>query len=103
MPRTSSIVKKTSSPLVDDELVEVHQIRVPHVGERPELLLEEVEGRRVEAEQLLQRDELAALAIEGLVDDAHAALAEAPDHLVASGALPIRRLGDRRLAHLLAV
>ena len=46
------------------------------VGERAELVLEAAERGGVEVAQRLERDDLVPLAIERLVDDAHAAGAE---------------------------
>ena len=50
------------------------------VGERAELPLEAVEGVGLGVQEGLEGDDLVALAVVGLVDDAHAAGAEAtPD------------------------
>src|ERR1019366_4031352 len=65
------------------QIVEVHEVRMPDVGERPELALERVERRRAEVRQALERHEVPALAIERLVDDAHPSPAEASNDLVA--------------------
>ena len=84
--------------LGDDELVQVHEVRVVHVGQRAKLLLEEVERRRIEARQRLESDELAAFAVERFVDDAHSALAEAPPYFVSGRTLPVR-LANRPASH----
>ena len=84
--------------LRDDELVEAHEVRVMNVGERPKLLLEPKEGRRGEAEQTLQGDDLTPLAIERFVDDAHAAFADPTYDVEALVAAPLGhapRLGRR--------
>jgi hypothetical protein len=49
-----------------------------HVGERAELVFQAHDRRGVGAEQFLESDDLVAVAIEGLVDDAHAAGTNAP-------------------------
>jgi hypothetical protein len=77
--------------IVRDELVQVHEVRVEDVREGPELLLESIEVARVEVHERLQGDALLPLAIEHLVDDAHAALPEAAQDLVAGGPLPVCR------------
>ena len=86
-----------------DELVELNEVRVAHVGERPELLLEPVERRRVEARQRLQRDGAAALAVDRLVDDAHPAVAERARDSVARRARPLGVCAGRKLAHGLSL
>ncbi len=60
------------------------------VRERAELGLEAREVGRVHAEERLQRDVLLAIAIEGLVDGAHAAGAEVGDDAEALGPLEIQ-------------
>ena len=62
-------------PLVtlDDELIETHQVRVGHVGEHAEFLLEARDRVGTGVEQRLQRYQLPALPVEGGKDDAHAA------------------------------
>ncbi len=72
----------------DDELVEVHEVRVMNVGQGAKLLLEAVERGGAEIEQRLQGHELLALAIERFVDGPHAALADAPQYFVAARAPP---------------
>ena len=68
--------------------MQVNEVRVKDVRERPKLLLESIEVARVEVHQGLERDPLLSLAIEYLVDDAHTALAEAAQDFVAGGSLP---------------
>ena len=75
--------------LGDDELVEVHEVRVMNVGEGPELLLEPIERGGAESKQRLEGDALAPIAVERLVDGAHATGPDAADDLVPSGALPL--------------
>jgi hypothetical protein len=55
--------------VVCDEFVEADQIRVTDVGEPPKFLLEEVERRGIEVQQRLERNPLAALPVEGLVNN----------------------------------
>jgi hypothetical protein len=73
-------------PVVAVELAEAHQIRVLHVGERAELVLEPVERVGAEVLQRLERDYRAGLAIVGLVHDAHSAVPQ-----------PAAQLESRRL------
>ncbi len=73
----------------DDELEEVHQVRVVNVGESSKLLFESIERSRTETKERLQRNALPAIAIEGLVDRAHTARADETDDLVSSGAFPL--------------
>ena len=93
-PATSSIVKKSLVAL-GDELVERDEVRVRDVGERAELALEADDGAAVDVAQGLERDHLVALAIERLVDDAHAAGAEAALHGEAAAA-EVERAGRGR-------
>ena len=65
------------------ELVQGHEVRVRHVGEGAELVLEAVEPRRVEAAHRLQRHARPAHAVERLVDDPHPSFAEDAADLVA--------------------
>jgi hypothetical protein len=58
------------------QLVEGHQVGVAQIGQAAELVLESGEMDRGQLAQRLERDAGAALAVEGLVDLAHAALAE---------------------------
>ena len=74
--------------LVGYELVQVNEVRVKDVRERPKLLLESIEIVCVEVHQGLERDALLQLAVEYFVDDAHAALTEAAQHLVPGSSLP---------------
>src|ERR1019366_9099223 len=66
----------------------MHEVRMVHVRERAKLLLEAIEERRAEAAKCLDGDQALRLAVEGLVDHAHAALADSPADLVASGSPP---------------
>ena len=61
-------------------------------GERAELLLEQQDRGAVDVAQRLERDLLAALAIERLVDHAHAAHAELADQLEALGSGELARV-----------
>ena len=67
---------------VRPEVVELHEVRVVHVGERAELRLEAVERRRVEAREELQRDVRSTFAVEHLVDRAEAPFAERANEVV---------------------
>jgi len=80
--------------VVRNEFVEADQIGVTDVGERPKFLLEEVERRGIEVQQCLERDPLAALPVEGLVNNAHAARSKAADDLVADRPNPVSWLRD---------
>ena len=68
------------------------------VGERAELALEAHQRRGVDVAQRLERHDLVALAIERLIDDAHAAGAEAAldDEAIGAGELRLGSLGGRR-------
>ncbi len=81
--------EKDALGLGGDELVEVDEIAVGDVGEGAEFLLEAIKGRGAEVKERLEGDLLAPLAVERLVDDAHAAFAEAPGDLVTRRALPL--------------
>jgi hypothetical protein len=61
-----------------EQLVELHEVGVRDVGEGAELLLEAVDGRRMQAMETLQRDGGAALVVPRLEDLAEGALAEPP-------------------------
>src|SRR6202042_2629994 len=63
-------------------------------GERPKFLLEEVERRGIEVQQRLERNPLAALPVEGPVNNTHAAPSKAADDLVADRANPVSWLRD---------
>ena len=68
---------REEAPVVlDEQLVETHQIRVRHIGEASELPLQPIEIGGAGAKQGLQRDDLVADAVVRLVDDAHSARAE---------------------------
>ena len=69
--------REEPAAVVADQLVEGGQVDVGHVGERTELALEVVQQGGVGARQRLEGDAAAALLVDGLVDDAHAAGAEA--------------------------
>ncbi len=86
-----------------EELVQAHEIGVLDIREPPELLLEEVQGGRVPAEQRLYGGLLPALSIVDLVDDAHSAPSDAAHDLEASVARPVERIsgGARGLRTLL--
>ena len=59
------------------ELVQLDEVAVTDVGQRPELLLEPVERPRIEARDRLQSDVLVVLGVHRFVDDTHAADADA--------------------------
>src|SRR5262245_58511219 len=73
------------------------------VGEGPELLLEAVDGIAVDATQRLQGDGRVALTVEGLVDDAEAALPEPPLEREAARPSEGIGLGIRHLGWLILV
>ena len=87
-------------PFGGHELVKAHEVRMVHPGERSKLLLEEIERRRIEVQQRLQRDPLASLAIARLVDVPHPTPANAANDLVACGSVPVERLGRGAGAHV---
>jgi len=64
--------------VVREELVKAHEVWVHEVREGAELALDLVDRRAVDATERLERDALAALLVERLVDDAHPAGAEPP-------------------------
>ncbi len=72
----------------DHELVQLDEVPMVNVGERSKLLLEEIESARARVEKGLQGDVLLPFAVERLVDDAHAAAADAAEDLVTRGSLP---------------
>ena len=74
--------------VVRDELVELYEIRMAHVGQRPEFLLESVESLSVDVAQRLDCDALLALTIVCFVNAAHPAFTERAEDFVASRALP---------------
>jgi hypothetical protein len=76
-----------------EELAQLHQIGVGDVGQGAELALEAYERVRRGAQERVQRDPGALLAIQRLVDQAHAALSEAADDLEALGALEVSLTG----------
>jgi hypothetical protein len=78
-----------------NELVEVHEVAVVHVREGAKLLLEEVEGVRVYVPQCLQGNVAATLPIERLVNDAHTPFADATEHGVPLGPLPLEAGSER--------
>ena len=59
-----------------EELVERGQVRIRKVGQQAELALEAIECARLDLGQRLERDLHVAHAVQGLVDDAHAAGAQ---------------------------
>jgi hypothetical protein len=73
------------------ELVEAHEVAVPHVGENAKLLLEAIKVRRSEPDERLDRERLSVLEVADFVHDAHAALADAAHHLVAVCPSPLGR------------
>ena len=89
--------REQPQPALADQLVEGDQVRMHDVGERAELALESVQGRRVPAPQDLQRDDGARLAVERLVHHAEAAGAQPPLDLeaVAAGERVRMRLAQR--------
>ncbi len=62
-----------------DELPEGDQVRVVHLLEGAELLLEAEDRARIDVGEDLQRDVLAAVGVERLVDDAHPTFAESAE------------------------
>ena len=64
--------------VLDDELVQGHQVPVGDVGQAAELSFEVIEISRVDAQQRLQCDDLVAGPVVHFVDNAHAARAEGP-------------------------
>ena len=70
---------------VREELPEADEIGMDHLLEGAELLLESVEGGGVEVLDGLEGDDQVALAVEGLVDDPHAAGPEPPPDFEAVG------------------
>ena len=81
--------------VVVHHVVERDHVRMTNVCERPELLLQIIDARRVDAAQRLERDIFSALAIKHLIDDAHATGALAKERLVARRAEKLRH--DSRL------
>ena len=66
------------------EIVELHQVRVVHVGQRSELPLQPQHGLGVYPQQLLQRELLTSLAIPHQVNGASASLPQGALELIAS-------------------
>src|SRR5207247_380403 len=62
--------------VTDEQLVQLHETRVSDVGERPELLFEEVQLGRIPAAERLQGDLGARLEVVDAIHHAHAAAAE---------------------------
>ena len=77
-------------PLVPfrEQLVEPHQSGMGQVHQRPEFVLESVDCRRIQPEDGLERDQLVALAVERLVDHAHAARANR--RRIANRSVPVK-------------
>ena len=68
------------------ELVELDEVRMLDLGQRPELALEAVERLPVHgADEGLERDRLVGLPVPGLVDDSHAPRADRPEDLETLG------------------
>src|SRR5205814_4464938 len=61
--------------VTDEQLVQLHETRVSDVGERPELLFEEVQLGRIPAAERLQGDLGARLEVVDAIHHAHAAAA----------------------------
>jgi hypothetical protein len=80
-----------------DQLVQVNEVGVKDVRERPEFLLESIEADRVEVEHRLEGEPLVLLPVEHFVDDPHPPATEAPEDLEARGAPP--RGDDSRCLH----
>ena len=72
-------------PLVLEQLVQAHQVRVLEIGEGAELALEPQERAPVDVLRVLSATHVAALAILRLVHDAHAAFPKAAPELEATG------------------
>ncbi|MFN8642593.1 MAG: hypothetical protein U0802_13435 [Candidatus Binatia bacterium] len=72
--------------VVDDEVVELDQVRMRQAGERAELLFEQVDLFRRVGAQGLQRHVAAEHGVVRQVDDAHPALPEGREQSIASGA-----------------
>ncbi len=77
------------------KLVQAHQVRMMHAGERPKLVLEEIERLRPEVEERLERDVLSPLPVTTLVDRSHPAPTDAAHDLEALRPLPVEGLGRR--------
>src|SRR5215208_4964218 len=70
-----------------DQLTQADEIRVMHVLERPELVLEAQHRIRRDRPKGLEGDAAVVFAVEGLVDDAHATRTEPADDLEARRSL----------------
>ena len=82
------------------ELVELDQVRVIEVGDRPKFSLEAVDGDRIALVERLQSDLGLQLLVEDPLDVARGPRAQAATHLVALGALEFVRVQH---AHAMSV
>ena len=95
--RAAHELHREAPGLLDGEqLEELHEVRVAQIRHGAELLLEPVERRRVDALELLERDLGVARAIEGEVDGAEAARAEAAHRREVLGEAGDQRMIRRR-------
>jgi hypothetical protein len=94
--------------VVGHELVEGDEVVVGDAGGRTELVLEAVEAAGLERAERLEGDAAAAFAVEGGVDDAHAAGPELADQVVAAepprkavrrGVMRVLRAAPRGVLH----
>ena len=94
--------REEAALVLDEELIEAHQVRVRHVGEASELPFQPIEVGRTGPQKRLQCDDLVANSVVHFIDGPHAACAQPAHHAKAPGAGKLLLGLDRRSQQLAA-
>ena len=78
--------REEAALVLDEQLVEAHQVRVRHIGEASEFSFQPIEVGRARPQEGFQCDDLVANSVVHFIDDAHSARTQPTHHPKAPGA-----------------